>query len=348
MPLAYPGGNNTFVKDLDASGRLITEFSRNPDEFALNSYIQLSNVQKTDGYYLKITPEEAARVLDSNLAEFVWPDGAPRPQRNNGTETFEFHNYSCQRYAYEFVIGRLSAEQADWNIVESHARIHAQKAMTARTLSVHGYLQNPTSWAAGHSENVATGIPGNTGSWDQSTVARQDIKRSIAYGVEKIMLATLSVVRRDDLQLVMSPSVAHAIAESQELVDHIKSSPDAYSQFEGEKAKWGEYGLPNRIYGVEIVVEDAVRVSSKRGAAVASGFICDADQAYLLARPGSLVAESGGPSFSTVHLFLQEDMTVYTKDNEDDRRTEGSIVDNFDVVGTAPASGFRFENVIGA
>jgi hypothetical protein len=61
MAIAYPGGNNTFVKDLDASGRLITEFSRNPDEFALNSYIQLSNVQKAAGYYLKITPEEAAR-----------------------------------------------------------------------------------------------------------------------------------------------------------------------------------------------------------------------------------------------------------------------------------------------
>ena len=59
MAIAYPGGNNTFVKDLDASGRLITEYSRNPDEFALNSYIQLSNVEKSAGYYLKITPEEA-------------------------------------------------------------------------------------------------------------------------------------------------------------------------------------------------------------------------------------------------------------------------------------------------
>ena len=27
MAYALPGGNNTFVKDLDASGRLITEFS---------------------------------------------------------------------------------------------------------------------------------------------------------------------------------------------------------------------------------------------------------------------------------------------------------------------------------
>lgn len=345
MPLAYPGGNNTFVKDLDASGRLITEFSRNPDDFALNSYIQLSNVNKTDGYFLKITPEEAARVLNANLAEFVWPDGSPRPMRNNGTETFEFAPYSCQRYAYEFVVGRLSAEQADWNIIESHARMHAQKAMTARTVSVHDYLQTAGNYAAGHTIDVDQ-IPGNQGGWDQSTVARQDIKRSIAYGVEKIMLATLGVVRRDDIQLVISPSVAHNIAESQELVDHIKSSPDAYSQFAQQPDKWGEYGLPNKIYGVELVVEDAVQVSSKRGATLASDFIASNDEAYLLARPGSLVAESGGPSFSSVHLFLQEDMTVFTKDNEDDRRTEGSIVDTFDVVGTAPAATFRFTDVI--
>ncbi|MFZ9077504.1 MAG: hypothetical protein ACO23H_03150 [Alphaproteobacteria bacterium] len=346
MALAYPGGNNTFVKDLDASGRLITEFSRNPDQFALNSYIQLSNVNKSAGYYLKITPEEAARVLDSNLAEFVWPDGAPRPQRNNGTETFSFEGYECQRFDYDFTIGNKASEQADWNIIESHSRIHAQKAMTARTMSVHGLLYDNNTWAAGHSEDVVTGIPGNSGGWNQSTSARQDIKRSLAYGVEKIMLATLSVVRRADLQLVVSPDAAHAMSESQEIVEHIKSSPDAYSQVVGDKGKWGEYQLPDRLYGIDIVVEDAVRVSSKRGAARAAGFICDNDQAYLLARPGSLVAESGGPSFSTVHLFLAEDMSVYTKNDEDNRRTEGHVVDDFDVVSTAPASGFRFTNIL--
>ncbi|MAI41373.1 MAG: hypothetical protein CMP95_02830 [Gammaproteobacteria bacterium] len=345
MAIAYPGGNNTFVKDLDASGRLITEFSRNPDEFALNSYIQLSNVNKSAGYYLKITPEEAARVLNANLAEFVWPDGAPRPSRNNGTETFTFAGYETQRYDYDFTIGRKASEQADWNIIESHSRIKAQQAMTARTLSVHGLLQDNGSWATGHSIDVTT-IPGNTGNWDQSTSARQDIKRSLAYAVEKVMLATLSVVRRKDLQLVLSPDAAHSMSESQEIVEHIKSSPDAYSQVVGEAGKWGEYQLPDRLYGIDIVVEDAVRVSSQRGATLASSFICDNDEAYLLARPGSLVAESGGPSFSTIHLFLAEDMTVWTNDNEDDRRTEGHVVDDFDVVGTAPASGFRFENIL--
>jgi hypothetical protein len=345
MAIAYPGGNNTFVKDLDASGRLITEFSRNPDEFALNSYIQLSNVNKSAGYYLKITPEEAARVLNANLAEFVWPDGAPRPSRNNGTETFTFAGYETQRYDYDFTIGRKASEQADWNIIESHSRIKAQQAMTARTLSVHGLLQDAGSWSTGHTIDVTT-IPGNSGNWDQSTSARQDIKRSLAYAVEKVMLATLSVVRRKDLQLVLSPDAAHSMSESQEIVEHIKSSPDAYSQVVGEAGKWGEYQLPDRLYGIDIVVEDAVRVSSQRGATLASSFICDNDEAYLLARPGSLVAESGGPSFSTIHLFLAEDMTVWTNDNEDDRRTEGHVVDDFDVVGTAPASGFRFENIL--
>ncbi len=345
MAYALPGGNNTFVKDLDASGRLITEFSRNPDDFALNSYIQLSNVNKSSGYYLKITPEEAARVLSADLAEFVWPDGSPRPERNNGTESFTFAGYETERYSLDFTIGRKSAEQADWNIVESHARIKAQQAMTARTQQVHGLLQTAGTWATGHSSDVVA-IPGNTGTWDQSTVARQDIKRSLAFAVEKVMIATLSVVRRKDLQLVLSPHAAHAMAEAQEIVDHIKSSPDAYSQVKGEVGKWGEYGLPDNLYGIPIVVEDAVRVSSKRGATLNSGFLCDPVQAYLLARPGSLVAESGGPSFSSVHLFVQEDMTVYTKDDEDNRRTVGNVVDDYDVVATAPASAFRFTSCV--
>lgn len=344
-PLVYPGQNNTYVKNHAATGNLVVEYSRNPDDFAVNKYIQITDVEKDSGYYLSITPEEAARVLSGTLDEFVWPDGAPRPRRNSGTETFQFSDYKTERYDYDFTLGDKSHQQADWDIVQTHAAIKAQQAMTARTVAVHNVIGTNGNWDSNHYIDVAT-ISGNTGPWDASTVARQDIKRSLNYAIETILKATLGMVRRKDLVLVMGPDVAHAISESQEIVDHIKGSPDAYNQVVGNAGKFGEYQLPDKIYGVQLVIEDAVRVTNKRGASRATSFVCDGDSAYLLARPGGLVSPGGGPNFSTAHLFVKEDMTVETRRSEDDRRTEGHVVDDFDCVLTAPSSGFKFNNTL--
>lgn len=344
-PWALPGQSNTYVKNHAATGNLVVEYSRNPDDFSLNSYIQITDVDKDSGYYLEITPEEAARVLSTDLDEFVWPDGAPRPQRNNGTENFRFSDYHTERYDYDFTLGDKSQQQADWDIVQTHTAIKAQQAMTARTVAVHNVLGAAGTWPAGHDLDVPT-IPGNTGTWEESTTARQDIKRSLNVGVETIMKATLSMVRRRDLILVLGPDAAHRISESQEIVDHIKGSPDAYNQVVGQSGKWGEYQLPDRLYAIQLVIEDAVRVTSKRGATRATSFICNSDEAYLVARPGSLVSPGGGPSWSTTHLFIKEDMTVETRRSEDDRRTEGHVVDDFDVVATAPSSGVRFTDIL--
>jgi hypothetical protein len=341
-----PGQSNTYIPDHEATGGLIVGFSRNPDKFPLNQYMQLCPVTKDNGFYLRVTTEEAGRILSSDLNEFVWPDGADRPQGNDGTESFGYLPYRTRRYNYGFKLGDKSKDQADWGIVDTHKAIKAQQAMTARTNRVHAILGDDANWESSHVIDVDQ-ITGNTGTWDASTVARQDIKRSLNYAAEQILLSTLSVVRKNDLRLVLGVSAAHRISECQEIVDHIKGSPEAYSQVKGQRGKWSQYGLPDELYGFPIVVEDTVKVTSRRGAtSAARSFIMDGDRAYMLARPGGLVAASGGPNFSTACLFMYEEMTVEEKQDEYHRRTMGNIVDDFDVVVTASASGFVFRDIL--
>lgn len=343
----YPGQSNTYIPNHEATAGLVIGFSRNPDEFPLNQYIQIKPVTKDIGRYLKITTEEAGRIIQTDLPEFVWPDGADRPQNNDGTELFAYDSYRTQRFNYAFKLGDKSREQSDWGIVDVHKAIKAQQAMTARTVRAHAILQANGNWEAGHRIAVED-IPGNSGPWDASTVQRQDIKRSLNYAAEVIMKSTLSVVRKKDLRFVMSPETAHRLSETQEIVDHIKGSPDAYSQVKGETGKWGQYGLPDYIYGFQVVVEDAVRVSSVRGAATASrDWVAAPDTAYLLARPGGLVAPAGvGPNFSTICLFSYEEMSIEEFQTAEHRRMTGNIVDDFSVNMTASVSGFRFDDVI--
>lgn len=220
--------------------------------------------------------------------------------------------------------------------------------MTGRTTRVHAVLASNASWETGHRKDVTT-ITGNSGTWDASTTARQDIKRSLNYAAEQIIKATLGAVRKKDLNLVLNPPSAHAISECQEVVDHIKGSPEAYSQVQGGTGRWSEWGLPNSLYGFPVVVEDAVKVSSRRGAASATrDFVMADGLAYLLARPGKLLAPAGdGPNFSTICLFVVEEMSVQEFDDEKNRRIEGHVVDDYVPVQTASASGFKFEGILG-
>lgn len=343
---AYPAGSNTYVPNHEATQSLVVGYSRNPELFALNQYVQIRPVDADQGKYLKITPEEAGRILDSDLSEFVWADGADRPQNNDGTELFAYHDYRTQRVNHAFKLGYKASSQASWSIGHTHRAIKAQQCMTGRTVRVHAVLSAASSWATGHRKDVSA-IPGNTGTWQASTAARQDIKRSLNHAAETILKASLGAVRRKDLRLVLNPAAAKRIAESQEIVDLIKGSPAARDQLAGS-GQWTEWGLPDALYDFPIAVEDAVKVDSRRGSPLASKqYVMEPSAAYMLARPGKLIAPAGeGPSFSTITLFAFEEMTVEEFRDDQNRRLEGHVVDDNAPVQTASVSGFKFEGVL--
>jgi len=344
MVAALPSGSNTFVLSHDASHKLRIDFSRDPKKFALNRYAQIVPTPKMAGYYLKMTIEEAARVSATGV-EYAWPDGATAPNGQDGTESFEYLGFLTKRYAYPFVLGDLSVDQASWDIMGNHTAIHRQKAMTARTQAVVTAMTTTGNYDSTHYSAVSS-ISGASGTWAASTTARSDIKRSLMYAAELILKDTNGVVTPEDLHLVLNPSLARAMAQSQEVIDFIKGSPDAKAQLRGEGGfgKNAYFGLPDVLYGVPIEVEQTVRVTTPKGATTARSYVMSDSSAVLCSRPGALVGEYGSPSFSTVTVFAYEkdDMTVETKHDVDNRRQLGRVVDNFQAVMTAPVSGFLF------
>lgn len=344
----YPGGSNTYVKNHKATGNLVISFSRNQSKFPFARYIQYKTVTQDQGYYLRITAENAARVVGSSLTEFVWPDGADAPRRNSGTEKFAFLDYRTERYAPDFTLGWKAAKQADWDIQGMEEAFHIQQCMTLRGVNIGNVLQTTGNWDASHKIDVAS-ITGNTDSWELSTTQRQDIKRSLNYAKGLIHKHTLGVVEAKDLQLTMNPVTAQRLGESQEIIDYIKQTPDAWQAVQGELAGVNQqWGMPDKLYGIPVVVDDTVVVTSARGATATTYAYTLADgNAFLLSRPGGLSANAvNGPSFSTVTSFFYEELTVETKDDPDNRRVNGRVVDDLAVVMTAPASGFWFTNTV--
>lgn len=348
MPATYPGANNVFVPDHEATGKMVVDFSRNPNKFPVNRYCQIVPVKKSVGYYLEMTVEEAGRILNTDLSDLVWPDGNDAPSGADGTESHEWKGYRCERYAPSFRLGDLTVEQASWDIMARHAAIKAQQMMTGRTQLAITQLTTSGNYAASHTSVVAS-ITGNAGRWDQSTTARQDIKRSLNHAAEVILDDTLVGVELTDLILVISSACAKAISETQEIVDHVKGSPEAWAQVRGELPGRNKYyGLPDKLYGFDIVVEDTRKITSKKGATRVAAQVLDKAKPFMVSRPGGLIGVADAPNFSSCVIFSYDkyEMAVEKWNDVNNKRVVGRVVDMNDVKMVAPSSAFLFTTAV--
>ncbi len=342
MAAVFPSAADTYVPSHEASGKLVVDFSRNQEDFAVNRYCQIIPADKITGYFLRMTVEEAGRILNTDLRDFVWEDGQVAPLGHDGTESHEFFPFRCIRYAYSVNLGDLTIDQASWDILAQHSRIKAQQAMTARTQKAITVLTTQANYDSSHRLNVTT-ITGNTGNWSQSTTARQDIKRSLNTAAELILDDTLAAVDINDLMLVINSALAADLSLTQEIVDYIKGSPEAVAQIRGElPGRNTIYGLPDKLYGFPIVVEKTRKVTTHKGATTARSQVLAKATPFMASRPGGLIGVQNAPNFSTCVLFVQEEMTAETKRDDDNRRTKARIVDTFDAKLVAPASGVLF------
>lgn len=343
MTAVYPSGSNTYVPSQAATNMLTINFSRNVNQFAVNKYIQILPVKQMTGYYAKITVEEAGRLVYADGRDMVWYDGSPWPERNDGTESFEFAQYFATRYAPGFNLGDLTIEQTGWDILNQHMGIHAQRLMTLRTQKAWTALTTTGNYDSSNYATVSA-ISGNTGTWAQSTVARQDIKRSLNYAFQQIQLGTLSAVKAEDLHLVFGPAVAEGIAESQEFAAYLAQSPAALAAFRGELPGGysGGYNMPSKLYTYDTIVEDTAKVTTNKGVTTTRAFVADSTRAVMTARVGSLVSPMAGPSFTTCMMMAYQEMLVETMADPNNKRQLGRVIDNYDMVVTAPASGFVF------
>ena len=347
---AYPSQYNVFVPDHEATNKLVVDFGRNVKDFPVNKYTQIVPVKKPTGYYMVMTLEEAGRILNTDLSDFQWPDGAKDPgwETNEGHESFRFEEFRALRLAQSVPLGDLTTEHASWDIVAQTASIKARQMMTARTVKAITKFTTAGNYDASHTSAVAS-ISGNSWTWAASTTARQDIKRSLNYAANVINKDTLGAIKPADLILVMSPDCALEISDSQEIVDYLKGSPDAYAYVKGDLADQNRnsaYGLPPTLYGYEVVIEDTVKVASRKGATAARSRVLASGTPFLCARPGGLEGQYGGPSFSTVTFFMLEEMTAETKTDSDHRRKVVRVVENYAEVMTAPVSGFLFTSAV--
>jgi hypothetical protein len=337
------GGLNTYVPSTNAlaTGALQVEFTRAVNTFPITKYAQIVPANQMTGYYLRLNSDDNVRVTDIN--EFVWPLGNDRPVGKMNEQ--DFVAFNCQRFAYPFYIPNETVKQAAWDVVAQHARSKAQLAMTARSMRTATALTGSAAvtafTAVGNYYADGTAISG--AAW--TTSSTNIIQKGIQTALQRISLATGGAVRGEtDIMMVISPTIANLLSQTQEVRDYVKNYPAALPFLQGADT-FAKYGLPPNLFGVQVVVDDSVKVTTKKGAASTTRSFVYGNSAVFVSRPGGLVGVEGSTSFSTCQIFAFEDMTVENWDDPKDRRMEGRVIDNSTSELVAPVSGVLVANV---
>lgn len=342
----YAGVDSVHVSQL--TDRLIVDFSRNPDSFAVNQYCKIVPVPKINDYFLRFgasggLPEEGARIVNTTGDQFTWHDGNDAPSGKEWNELFALVEYKCKRRAIAYRVGDLMEKNADWDVLEQWAMKASQQMMTLRTQLAVTQLTTAGNYPTGNTSAVSS-ITGVTGKWDVSTVARSDIQRSIEHGIESIQKATtLGNLRAGSFKLVMSPGCARKIGVTQEIKDMIKQAPSGLDYIKGQMDPV-IYGVPRRLYGVDVIIEDCVKVTNEKAATRASSFVLSDATPFLCYMEDADVNAAQAPNLSTGTIFVLEDneMRVESFHLDIDKLTYGRVIDMIDPQVTAGGTGFLF------
>ena len=333
-----PGGTNTYVPSFsEATGMLQVEYTRSANDFPITQISKLVPVQKDTGYYLSIDHEETSRIVSD--ADYVWRDGNDAPE--HWPTDHEFSTFATERYAYGFNLGHKSIANADWEIVASHARMAASKAMRHRNARAATVLTTTGNWPTGTTDS-ATNVGG--GKMSGSTSANAYIQKGFQGVREAISANTGEAVNPSDIVAVMSDITAHTLTQSPEYREYFQGSPFS-TQFVRGDQEFNDFLLLSTFFGIGgIVVDATTKVSTRKGGAGTRARIYD-DDIVFVSRPGGIVGTEGVPDFSTLSTFAYEDMTVETNDDAWNRRTRGRVVDDSAIVLTAPLSGYLLTDV---
>ena len=340
----FPSSTNVFVPNLESSGRIIVGYSRNAKDFLLPRYIKYVESEQSVGLFMKLSLQEAARVV--NPQDYEWADGQPRPTHDDGLEQFNLIEFRTHRYDYGFNVGWMTKNQAEWPIVEQHSQIHAAQCMTARTVRMLTVATTASNWqtsadpdmASNHTNTAAT-LAG--GQFDKGTSTVPYIKIGLDKIAVQIAQDTLYKVQPNQLHVIINPNQARLWAESAEVHEFIKGSYWAKEELNDGLHPNNQFGLPSKIYGYDLVVEGTVQVTTRKGATLTKQFAMPDQNVLVVARPGELEGVYGAPNFSALTLFWYADeMTVETFDDPKNRLTEGHVVENTAEVVTSPLAGY--------
>ncbi len=339
MAVGYPGGLDTYIPALELSGNLMVSFSRNLKDYAVNRYSKITPVKIPRGPFLYFNPADQARLPNQPYG-MRWPAGTVAPTGFHTTLGFEVQTYQTERFRLSTTLDQRSVDIANWDIQKKHTEALAQKVMANRAYMVATVATTSGNYPSGNTD-TATNLAG--GVLSAGTTADPKIYITLTATQLQIQKATSGAVRAmHGFKSVMNATTAVKFSRTREIREYLMQSPSGPAMIRmDEKNLNGVYGLPPTLYGTEVVVEDTYYNANNRGAATDTAVPVFADNFLaVVVKEDDLDGQVMAPSFSTIHQFVYEDMTVESFPDPRSRLVELTLTDEAQAKMVAGVSGY--------
>jgi hypothetical protein len=349
MAYSFTSATNGFIAGFSGgmTEKLIVDYAR---DYKKCPVVGLADIVTSDvpaGFFPRIKPDPQAQLIDSPNA-YLWPDNTTSPDQEDSRRQHEFQEWAAKRYQYSCWIGDLEKQFTAWDIEAQVLNDLGNKAMLNRSklfytlVSTAGTYTNAGGTGINHTAS-ATSLGGGT--WGAGSSANRYIQKTFAAVLQAIDKATVNgVLPMDDIWCVVSPTVADVMARSQELADgyHRQQDFSEYMQYDLYKNQLARYGLPPKLYGINVLVDPWIERTTKIGATETKSFVAGTNAAYFITKPGGIKSASGGRAFGSVAFFTVkgEEMRTEVVDWPIDRRKKVMVTDMLDCQMVAPAASY--------
>lgn len=362
-----PGYQNIYIPgymgDGESQRRLMIGFALNEENWALNNYITVFGADKPIAYYPRFYHADFVRIPHADAVDARWADASERPKSDPGVR-FVNESYELHRYSQSMYTGDLAQEFSDiGSLIKLNQDFLASRAMIRRSVFAHTELTTSTNFQTSGSVHYYAkyGVLANTAATlgysagyfgaagtDNITVGTINdpiIGKVIKHGVKVILKKTNGQVTPQDLLLVVNPNTADRLANVQEIRAFIAQQINSIDYTKGEgDFKIDSFGLPTKLYGLKVMVDSTVKVTSKHDNVNedTQTFVLQDGLFAIVSRPGGVSGMTGGSSFSTLALFQhkKDAMKPETIPDTRSRRVEVAFTDFFTVKVVAPETAF--------
>ena len=341
----YPGNASTVIPLFELSGNLMVAYGRNKSDINPNKYSRVTPVKSKVGNYLRFEPKDLVRLTGLE-ASTNWSPGTPRPTGFDNTLGYTVQPFRVQRKAFGTTLDKESVDIASFPVMKTHTAALGQKAMTHVAYRVSAALSNTANFDATHVFTASTAS--GTGFLSGGTTADPRIKNAFDYAARLVQKDTFGAVKFGQLSVLMNHVTAQRLGSSREIREYVMQHEKAIDAIRLEKGSVYNalYGLPDRLYGYNVVVEDTFYNAANRANSAETGSTVFPDNTIVMfLADGDLEQPEGASSFSTCHRFAYEEFTMETKDDTWNRLIELSVVLNYDVQIVAPPTGCILTNV---
>lgn len=313
-----------------ASGQVIG-FIRAVNKFRLWMYAQPVPTPTVKGFYLYMGRDLPVRLPSNNgnpatgsPDPSVWSPGSSRKtmgEQNQALFTsFPFETTRRNQSAHVDWLTASQAKGSGLDLFTWYSQALASMNMTLLTQITLTQMLTSSNWPTNHAQDVTT-LNGGLGTWDKASDDPNSprynaIRQTLMAATEQILLDTNGQIEEEDLILVVSPDLARKMSAAPEVVNYVRETPYAKDQVEGRvKSYNSKFGLPDILFGMETVVENAVVVAQLDQLAASGGvveatanrrFIMTGNSAFITTRVGAGDGIYGAPNWSTCQIYYYD------------------------------------------